>query len=282
MPSKDSSNNVDLKPEKITKRDNTIAAFRWWLACEMSNNVERLQNIAFCYSIMPILNKLYKKKEDLTDALKRHLNFFNTQGIWGMIIHGTVVAMEEQKANGAPITDEAITGFKTGLMGPMAGVGDTMDWMTIFPLVLSLFIPVAAAGNWVASPGFVLVFLAYSLPLAYFFWHTGYSLGKDSIANLFESGQIKVLMDGLAILGTFMMGALGSTFVKVSTPIEWTTRTGAVQSLQGILDSIIPGLLPLAAVIGVFLWLDRKQPKYTTVVIWLVIMGLVFGALGIL
>jgi mannose/fructose/N-acetylgalactosamine-specific phosphotransferase system component IID len=278
---KDVSSNVDLRPEKITKRDNTIAAARWWFACEMSNNFERLQHLAFCYSMLPILKKLYKKKEDLVEALQRHMNFFNTQGIWGTIIHGTVVAMEEQKANGAPVTGEAITAFKTGLMGPLAGIGDTMDWLTFLPLILSFFIPVAAAGSWIASPGIVVAFLAISLPELYFFWHSGYRLGQESISNLLESGQIRSLMDGCGVLGTFMMGALGSTFVKVSTPITWTSGEIGF-SLQGILDKIVPGLLPLAAVMGVYLYLDLKQPKYTTVVLWLLGIGLVAGTLGIL
>nr|MBA2816854.1 PTS system mannose-specific EIID component [Candidatus Pantoea persica] len=36
---------------------------------------------------------------------------------------GVTMAMEEQRANGAPIDDGAINGIKVGLMGPLAGVG---------------------------------------------------------------------------------------------------------------------------------------------------------------
>ncbi len=281
MATSEVSKNPELKPEKITKGDISNAAWRWWFACEISNNVERLQHMAFCYCMMPILKKLYKTKEDLAEALKRHLNFFNTQGVWGTIIHGTVVAMEEQKANGAGVSGEAITAFKTALMGPMAGIGDTMDWLTIFPLCLSMFIPVAARGSWIAAIGATVVFLAITLPETYIFWHLGYRVGQESIANILEGGQLKTLMNACSVVGTFMMGALASSFVKVSTPVTWTSG-GLDYALQEILDGIVPGLLPLAAVFGVYLYLEKKNPKYTTVVLWLLAIGLGLGVIGIL
>ena len=123
-------------PEKITKKDIRRSWIRWILGVAMSTSVERLQALGFCASISPILEKLYKTKESLSAALKRHLLFFNTQGNWGAIIPGAVIAMEEQKASAPELPEEAITGFKTGLMGPMAGIGDTMDWLTLGPLLI--------------------------------------------------------------------------------------------------------------------------------------------------
>ena len=50
--------------------------------------------------------------KELSEAQKRHLVFFNTEGILGAIIQGIVISMEEQKSNGENITDDAITGIK--------------------------------------------------------------------------------------------------------------------------------------------------------------------------
>ena len=85
--------------------------------------------------------------KNIPQRLQRHLMFFNTQGIWGSVIHGIVLAMEEQRAMGAPIGVDAITGIKAGLMGPFAGIGDTIDWATLLPLVYILFMPMAPTGN---------------------------------------------------------------------------------------------------------------------------------------
>ena len=95
-----------------------------------SFNFERMQSMGFCVTMMPAIKRLYSKKEDQAAALKRHLEFFNTQPWIGSAIMGVTAAMEEERANGAPIDDGAINGVKVGLMGPLAGVGD--------PIYLSL------------------------------------------------------------------------------------------------------------------------------------------------
>lgn len=37
---------------------------------------------------------------------------------------GVTLALEEERANGAEINNQAIQGVKVGMMGPLAGVGD--------------------------------------------------------------------------------------------------------------------------------------------------------------
>jgi D-glucosaminate-specific PTS system IID component len=54
--------------------------------------------------------------------------------------------MEEQKTRGEPISDASITGIKTGLMGPLAGMGDSIIWAAVMPLLIAIFIPFAASG----------------------------------------------------------------------------------------------------------------------------------------
>jgi PTS system mannose-specific IID component len=61
----------------------------------------------------------------------------------GGVIHGAVIAMEEQRANGADIDDDAINSVKTGLMGPLAGIGDTISQGTVTPILLAIGIGLA-------------------------------------------------------------------------------------------------------------------------------------------
>src|SRR5690606_22185776 len=84
----------------------------------------------------------------------------------------------------------------------------------------------------------------------------GYKAGRASIRGLLNSGRIKELITGASTLGVFMMGALSSTYVKVSTPLKFNFGSGNEPFvLQKILDGIVPGLLPLAAVMGIYWWL---------------------------
>ncbi len=95
----------------------------------------------------PIIKKLYPQKEEQVEALKRHLNFFNSEQTFGAVIQGISIAMEEQKTRGEPINDSSITGIKTGLMGPLAGMGDSIIWAAVMPLLIAIFIPFAANGS---------------------------------------------------------------------------------------------------------------------------------------
>ncbi|TME10391.1 MAG: PTS system mannose/fructose/sorbose family transporter subunit IID, partial [Chloroflexi bacterium] len=113
-------------------RSDVQRSFWLWTFFSHSNyNYERLQGTAFAQAMAPIIRKLYKDPEDIKAALKRHLVFFNTEPNVGGVIHGAVIAMEEQRANGAPIDDDDINGVKSGLMGPLAGIGDSISQGTI-------------------------------------------------------------------------------------------------------------------------------------------------------
>ena len=90
-----------------------------------------MQSMGFCVTMIPAIKRLYSKKEDQAAALKRHLEFFNTQPWIGSTIMGVTAAMEQEKANGEDIDDATISGIKVGLMGPLAGVGDPIFWGTL-------------------------------------------------------------------------------------------------------------------------------------------------------
>ena len=112
------SNEMNTQEEKkvLTQKDLNKAMFRWYMSAEMPLNFENMQGIAFCGSISHILKKLYTKKEDLSEALKRHLLLYNCNVTAGGLILGTTIAMEEQRAKDpSKMPDMAITGLKTHL-----------------------------------------------------------------------------------------------------------------------------------------------------------------------
>ena len=279
----DTLNNVEnLKENKslLLKKDISRSYLRWYLACEVSNSFERMQSVAFCYSMIPILEKLYKKKEDLSEALVRHLNFFNTQGIWGTPIHGITISMEEQKAKGEDIPDAAITGIKTGLMGPFAGIGDTIDWGTWKPLIFSLAASFGATGS--ISGAFIpFLFAIITFFEGRYLWNLGYSLGRDSVKSILQSGWIQELITGASILGLFMMGALSANFVKLEIPLVIQMSGGNELAIQGILDSIAPGILPLAVVFGIYWYLKNKGQNFGKIVLFILIGSLLGSFIGL-
>ncbi len=265
---------------RLTKKDMRKSYLKWWLSTELSNSYERLQALSFCSSLSNCLQKLYPKKEDLSAALQRHLQFYNSEGTFGCLIHGITCSMEEQKANGAPIPDEAITGLKTGLMGPMAGIGDTLIWGTLKPIVLGLAVSFAVEGN-VLGAFIPFLFTIIGFALGYWCWMTGYKTGKTSIMNILHSGRINDLITGSSIMGLFMMGALGSSYVKLSIPIELMLDNTKAISIQGIIDSIAPGLLPLACIMAIYFYFKKKGQNYNMVLLGILGISLLGSLIGL-
>lgn len=272
-------NQVDTK-KLLTKKDIRRTWMLWLGTCELSNSFERLQSLSFVGCLAPILKKLYKDDEELSLAFKRHLTFFNTEGIWGSLIHGIVIAMEEERAKGEEISDDMITGLKTGFMGALAGIGDTVDWGTIRPIVIGLFLPLASAGSWIAGLGpFVVVSLITST-ISYYLWHLGYKVGRKSILQVLKDGRINQFIMASSILGMFMMGILSSQYVKLELK-PFLMVNGEKTTIQSYVDQILPGLLPIAAVFILYYLIKKRNVKYTTILLGVLVFSLLGALVGL-
>ena len=256
--------------------------WRWVFFQEASVSYERLQAPGFFYAISPVLVKLYgDNPEELTAACKRHMQFYNSEPYCGLAIHGITLALEEERANGAPISDEAINSLKTGLMGPLAGIGDTISWSTLMYLLIGLFLPLAKKGNPLGGIGPIVLLTVICFGIGYFLTQKCYTFGYSFAENMLKSGLVNKIIAGASILGLFMMGGLASTYVTVSTPIKFAT-SAYTTTLQSIFDSIVPGLLPLIVVLCVWGYLSKVKRNYFAATLGVTIVSLVLGCLGVI
>ncbi len=268
---------------KVDKKDIRKSWWIWYLGAEVSNSYERLQSLIFCASMIPVLKKLYKDKAELSEALKRHLNFYNTEGVAGSIVNGITIAMEEQKANNEQgSTDAAITGIKTGLMGPIAGIGDSIIWAAVMPIIIALFLPFAINGNALGAIMPIILYTGVTVLIGYYLCIKGYVIGKNSILQLLQDGKVKDLIDGASVLGLFMMGSLSASYIKIETPFKIAIANSQPIMIQEILNSIAPGLLELAAVFGIYWFLKTKGPRYNIIMIAIIVFSIVCSVLGLL
>lgn len=128
----------------------------------------------------------------------------------------------------------------------------------------------------------LILYPAITLAISYGMVHKGYTLGRDSIISLLQGGRIKELIYGANVLGLIMMGALSASFVKITSPLKISALKGSEVVVQQILDSIAPGLLPLAAVFAIYFYLVKKGPRYTTILLSIVALSVVCSLLGVL
>lgn len=296
------------KKVTLSKKDRMAVCWRSTFL-QGSWNYERMQNGGWAYSMIPALKKLYTTKEDRAAALKRHLEFFNTHPYLAAPILGVTLALEEDRANGAPVDDVAINGVKVGMMGPLAGVGDPVFWFTARPIIGALGASLAISGNIV---GPILFFVLWNVLRIAFLWYTqefGYRAGSKITDDL-SGGLLQKVTRGAAMMGMFVLGALIERWVSIKftpvvskTPVQkggyidwdhipsgakgikevltqWNMGKGMsldkikVTTLQDNLDQLIPGL---AALLLTFLcmWLLKKKVSPIVIIIALFIVGIV-------
>jgi PTS system mannose-specific IID component len=298
---------------KLSQKDRMAVAWRHQFL-QGSWNYERMQNGGWCYAMIPAIKKLYSTKEEQSAALKRHLEFYNTHPYVSAPVIGVTLALEEERANGQPVEDQAIQGVKVGMMGPLAGVGDPVFWFTVRPILGALGASMALGGSIV---GPLLFFVLWNVIRMAFLWYTqefGYKVGT-TIAQDLSGGLLGKVTEGASILGMFIIGALVQRWVSISfTPvvsrieqasgayIDWANlpagaegikealtqynAIGAtaldpikVTTLQDNLNALIPGL---AAVLLTLLCcrLLKKGVSPITIILALFAVGIVGRLIG--
>lgn len=244
-------------------------------------NFERKQALGFCYSMVPVIRRLYPENNDeRKQAIKRHLEFFNTHPYVAAPVLGVTMAMEEQRANGADIDDGAINGIKVGLMGPLAGVGDPIFWGTVRPVFAALGAGIAMTGNLLGPILFFVLFNLVRLLTLYYGVAYGYKKGVDIVQDI-GGGFLQKLTEGASILGLFVMGALVNKWTKVNIPVvvsnieNPTTKVMEIKTIQDILNDLMPGLVPLLLTFAC-MWLLRRKVNP----LWIIIGFFGLGILG--
>lgn len=266
----------------ISKKDLTHSWLLWQWFCESCYNYERMQGIGFCNAMVPLLKKIYKGDDEaLIAAMKRHAMFFNTDHNFGGMILGICVSMEEQKKMGADIPDEAFVSLKSGLMGPCAGVGDTLSQVVLLPVLSVIFINLASQGAVWAPIVYTVLFLGIFYGVGYWLLNVGYKSGGEAVLRLMESGIFDKVIEVASILGCAVMGALVCSFVSFNWNVTMVTEGVEIFNLQtGVFDAILPNMMPLLLTMGVY-GLAKKGVKSSHITFATMALGFVLGLLGL-
>ena len=259
----------------LTKKELNNMAFRS-MFLQASFNYERMQACGWAFSMLPGLVKFYKDdKEGLKNALKRHMEFFNTHPFLVTAILGLVLAMEEKKED-----PEVIRALKVALMGPLGGIGDAIFWFTLIPISASLGAGLALEGNVLGPILFIVLFNLVHLPLRFGLMHYFYSFGLKAFETL-QNVTVHV-QKAASIIGVTVVGALIASFVNVKLALEFNVGEKLVNVQTEIIDAVMPNLLPLLLTLGIYHLIAKKGMSPTTI-IWLIIaISLVLSFLGIL
>ncbi len=266
--------NTTVKEERKVSKEALAKSFRNWYYGNLTCfSQEHMQTFGYLVSMLPIVEDLYDKKEDQNRALQTYSAFFNTEPQIGSMIVGVTVGLEEARANGQPVTDDTINSIRAGLMGPLAGIGDSLIVGTLIPILLGISMGLSQGGS-VLGPIFYIV--VWNL-LAYFgmrfAYYRGYKLGGDAVEAL-VGPNAQALREAIVMIGTIVIGAVDATWVSITTALQLPGGG----TLQGTLDGIYPKLLPL--IFTIFCWWLMSKKKVSPIITMLILLAIAFvGAL---
>ena len=267
---------------KLEKKD---LVKNWLLgySSETCYNYERLQGLGNTNAFMPIIRALYPEEKQ-AEELKKYLIFFNTEPSWmGTVVHGITAAMEEQRANGENVSADDIISVRSALMGPLAGIGDVVSQSICYPILAGVCISLALSGNFAGPILFEVVYKVLMLTLGYNMYMLGYNKGKEAILDMLSTGLLNKILDAVSIVGLMVIGAIACGNVNIDLSfLEWefpNALGSVVFNVQhDVLDTLLPGILELAAVLGVW-GLLRKKAKPTTIILIIFVVAFLLVAL---
>lgn len=264
-----------MTTKKLTKATLTKSFHHWYYGNLTCFSQEHMQTFGYLTSMLPVIEELYDKKEDQARSMQTYTAFFNTEPQLGTLIVGITAGLEEARANGSEeVDDETINGLRSGLMGPVAGIGDSLVVGTLIPVILGIALGLSTGGSPIGAIFYIIVWnlLAYlGMKFAYF---KGYELG-DRAVEFLVGAQGQAIRKAVSIVGGMVVGGVAATWVSVKTSFQLKSTSGKpFLVLQDKFDSVYPGML--TAVFIVFCWWLMAKKNISPIKVMLLLVVIAF------
>ncbi|MBP9477179.1 MAG: PTS system mannose/fructose/sorbose family transporter subunit IID [Sebaldella sp.] len=262
-----------LKKELSKKTLNK--SFRNWFYGNLTCfSQEHMQTFGYLVAMLPIIEELYEKKEDQKMAIQTYTAFFNTEPQIGTVVVGITAGLEEARANGEEIDSEMINGIRAGLMGPLAGIGDSLIVGTLIPILLGIALGLSGGGSPLGAIFYIIAWntlAIFGMKLLYF---KGYELGGKAV-EVIVGEKANAIRDSIIMVGTIVIGAVAASWINITTSFKMlNSEGGVIIDLQSTFNSIFPKLL--SAVTVIFCWWLMKKKKMSPSVVMLILVVIAF------
>lgn len=260
----------------LTKKDINKAAIRYMFSACNIFNYQTQQGPAIVFGLEKSLRKIYPDDNDYVASLNNHYKYFNTTTWMANIILGASLAMEEKDGIDSL---ETVQAFKTGMMGPLAGIGDTLIWV-LYPTIMG---SIAAYMGLEGNPTGAIIWLLLNIFFVFFrikLFSIGYDSGLKLITSLGD--KLSVFTEAASVMGLTVVGALIPSVVKINTGIVFKTGDVEMPIQTEILDKIMPALLPVALTILIYKIIANKKMSVTSIIFLVIGISLVLSFFGIL
>lgn len=272
-----SKKTVERNYDKLVSKKALRHSFLHWYYGSLTGfSQEHMQTFGYLCSMLPVIESLYKDKKDQQEALSTYTAFFNTEPQLGAVIVGMSVGLEEAKANGEDIDKETINSIRAGLMGPLAGIGDSLVVGTLIPILLGISLGLSTGGSPIGPIFYIVVWNIIAYAGMKWLYNMGYRLGGKAV-EILVGEKANAIREAIMIMGTIVIGGVAASWINVKTALVIPSsdpNAAPILDLSKTLDSIFPQLLTLGTVI--FCWWLMAKKRLSPIIAMLILLAIAF------
>ncbi len=270
---------------KLSKKALSSACNRHNWALQWCWNYERMQGAGYAYAMVPVIKELYSDNDEQCRELERHMQFYNCHPGASALIMGADVALEESYQS------EVGDNLKVALMGPLAGIGDTVQAVLVTP-------PFNIIGASLAADGSPLSIVVTTLPLLVLFllrwplFSYGYKQGVNVINDVSGTSTLEDLQTAASVLGITVVGGfvpsilsglkIKETFMQSKLLNEAGEVVSTSKPIQAGLDAILPYMLPIVFTALCYYMIKVKKVTPLKTIMILFVVAFACGAFGVI
>ena len=269
-----------MSEKMLTNKDLRKMYFRGFLH-QFTFNYPRMQAHGFLNEMTVLFEKLYKDspKEDKVRAMKRHLEFYNNHATTNYLVMGATAALEEATTEEEK---ESVSSVKTGLMGPLAGIGDSLFKTVLYPIVAGFAANLALQGNVLGPIILLIVWNIINQGAKWILLKTGYEQGVKIFTSSKGNEIIRKVSTFASVVGVFVISKLMCSSVSAKVVFQ-TVINETVVDYQSALNALMPNLIPILTVVLCYAYLKKTNGKGMVKSMYVIMaIAVVLGGLGIL
>ena len=260
--------------KKLSKKALNKSFLNWFYGHLTCFSQEHMQTFGYMLAMLPILQDLYETNEEQTEKMQTYTAFFNTEPQVGAVVVGITAGMEEARANGEPVDGETINGIRAGLMGPLAGIGDSLVVGTVIPILLGIALSLSGGGSPLGAIFYILVWNIGMFLIMRLLYFKGYEMGGKAVE--FPVGEkANAIREAIVMIGTMVIGGVTASWVSITTAFKMIGSNGEViVDLQSTLDTVYPHIL--SALFVLLCWWLMSKKKMSPIVVMLLLVVIAF------
>ena len=260
--------------KKLSKKALNKSFLNWFYGHLTCFSQEHMQTFGYMLAMLPILQDLYDTNEEQTEKMQTYTAFFNTEPQGGSVVVGITAGTEEARANGEPVDGETINGIRAGLMGPLAGIGDSLVVGTVIPILLGIALSLSGGGSPLGAIFYILVWNIGMFLIMRMLYFKGYEMGGKAVEFLVGE-KANAIREAIVMIGTMVIGGVTASWVSITTAFKMIGSNGEViVDLQSTLDTVYPHIL--SALFVLLCWWLMSKKKMSPIVVMLLLVVIAF------